>query len=432
MTAARPDYLRLTDRRAVDPAWRMFFAGDCVVERDVDGAVGAGGVAGEEPIGPDVAGRATAAELSVAGLAAPVPSDAEPVDRTGPTRLTATRTPQLLRGAGFNVAGLANGHVMDYGARGLERTIDACHGSALLTCGAGEGTEDATAPVYLTVDGTSIAVFDFCERGFGTADEGEPGTAWISHPDARRRVAAEAARSAVVVVLAGGGVEFVPFPSPRRQARLREFADLGADIVVGHGTRVAQGWEVYEGTPIFYGSGDFLGGSDRQGRRGGLALSVEFTGATPVAVELVPTVEANGAVRELDRGSDRADRLHHLHRLADVAADHDALRAHWQEAAVRTFERRYADWLPAGTVDGLVQAVAHPIRSLRDGVGAPGRSRAAETRRLLALLGDESRRDVVETALGLRTGDVADRRTPDVRSTVDELLDPSADRPVPG
>lgn len=445
MTDARSDYLRLTDRRAGDTGWRMIVAGDCVVER---GGGGAGGEGGREvgegsvgagrsragrmgPIGPDVAERVTAADLSVAGLAAPVPSGAEPVDRIGPTRLTAPRTPQLLREAGFNVAALANGHAMDYGGRGLERTIDACHGSALLTCGAGDGIEDATAPVYLTVDGTSIAVFAFCERGFGTAVDGTPGTAWISHPDARRRVAAEADRSEVVVVLAHGGVEHVPFPSPRRQARLGEFADLGADLVVGHGPRVTQGWEVYEGTPIFYSLGDFLDGTGRPESRGGLALSVEFVGATPVAVELVPTVQANGAVRELGRGSDRAGRLHRLHRLAAVTADRDALRAHWQEVAVRTFERRYADWLPAGAVDGLLEAVTRPIRSLRDGGGPPGRDRTEETRRLLALLRNESHRDVVETAIGLRAGDVEDRRTPDVSSTVDELLDRPADPPFP-
>lgn len=173
----------------------------------------------------------TAADLSVVNLAAPVSTDADPIERTGPTRRTAPETPTRLREAGFNVATLANDHSMDYGERGLERTIDPYHGSSLLTSGAGDGVEDAMAPVYLTVEGTSVAVFDFCERGFGVAREGETGTAWISHPNARRRVAEEADRSEVVGVIARGGVEHVPVPSPRRQGQLREFAEVGADLV---------------------------------------------------------------------------------------------------------------------------------------------------------------------------------------------------------
>ena len=421
MTAAQSDYLRLTDRRTGGDVWTAYFAGDCVY----DPSSGDG-----EPIGSDVADRVTAADLSVANLAAPLPADAEPIERAGSTEETAAETPAVLREAGFNVAALANDHVMDYGEPGLERTISACHERSLLTCGAGGGVEDAMAPVYLTVDGTSIAIFDFCERAFGVAREGEAGAAWISDPAARERVAEEADRSEVVVVLAHGGAEYVPLPSPRRQAQLREFADVGADLVVGHRPHVPQGWEVYEGTPIFYSLGDFL--ARRPGRpstQWGLSLSVEFAGATPIAVELVPTVRANGAVRELGRGTDRSDRLHHLHRLSSVTADREALAAHWQEVAVRIFEERYADQLTAGTGGGLLATVRHPVRSLQ------GEERGPETVGgdelvLLDLLRNESRRDVVETALEVRTGDVEDRRTPEVRSAVREFLSRTEDRPL--
>lgn len=441
MIPARPDYLRMTDRPPGDDVWTAYFAGDCVYEPEA-GAVEAAGESrwdgaarnGREggPIGPDVVERATAADLSVVNLAAPVPADVDPIDRTGPTKRTGPETPTLLREAGFNVATLANDHSMDYGERGLERTIAACHESSLLTCGAGEGLEGAMAPVYLTVEGTSVAVFDFCERGFGVALDGGAGTAWISHPGARRRVAEEADRSDVVVVVAHGGVEYVPLPSTRRQEQLRAFADVGADLVVGHRPHVPQGWEVYEGTPIFYSLGDFLQRSERPATRWGLSISVEFAGATPVAVELVPTVHAGGSVRELARGSDRSDRLHHLHRLSAVTADRQALRAHWQEVAVRVFEQRYVDWLTAGTGGGLLETVRRPIRSLSGGERWAGEDRRDELLRLLNLVRNESHRDVIETALEVRAGDVEDRRTPEVRSAVRELLSQTDDRPAPG
>lgn len=430
MTAAQSDYLRLTERRTGGDVWTAFFAGDCVHEHGGGTGTGEGADGGETPIGSDVAERVAAADLSVANLAAPVPADAGAVERPGGPRGTSPETPALLREAGFNVATLANDHAMDYGEAGLERTITACHERSLLTCGAGVDREDATAPVYLTVDGTSIAIFDFCERTHGVAREDEAGTAWVSHPAARQRVAEEAERSDVVVVCAHGGAEYVPVPSPRRQAQLREFADLGADLVVGHGPHVPQGWEVDSGTPILYSLGDFLArGPGRARPRWGLSVAVEFAGATPVAVELVPTVLADGAVREMGRGSDRSDRLHHLHRLSTVTADRDALRAHWQEVAVRTFERRYADWLGGTDGGGLLETVRHPIRSLSDGERLAG-GEGHDERVLLDLVRNESHRDVVETALEVRTGDGTDRRSREVRETVQEFLARTADRPV--
>ena len=419
MTAAQSDYMRLSDRRTGGDVWTAYFAGDAVL---------APGAAEGRPIGSDVAERVTAADLSVANLAAPLPADGGAAETAGPTRRTALETPALLRGAGFNVATLANDHVTDHGTAGLARTIDACHENSLLTCGAGDDIDDAMAPVYLTVDGTSVAIFDFCERAFGIARGGAAGTAWIGHPDARRRVAEEAERSEVVVVCAHGGTERVPFPSPRRQRQLREFADLGADLVVGHRPRVPQGWEVYEGTPIFYSLGDFLGGD--AATRWGLSIAVEFAGATPVAVELVPTVLGDGAVREMARGADRSDRLHRLHRLAGVTADRETLCAHWQTAAVRVFEERYANRLAEGSGDGLLSSVRGPIRRL-GGNGDGGADRGSgydEPSLLLNLLRHESHRDVIETALEVRAGDVEDRRTPEVRSTVEDLRGETAER----
>ena len=356
--------------------------------------------------------------------------DAGSADAPGPSRRTAPETPALLRGAGFNVATLANDHTVDYGTPGLARTIDACHENSLLTCGAGDGIDDATAPVYLTVAGTSIAIFDVCERAFGVAREEASGTAWIGHPDVRRRVAEEAERSEVVVVCAHGGTERVPFPSPRRRRLLRELADLGADLVVGHRPHVPQGWEVHEGAPIFYSLGDFLGTESGEATtRWGLSIAVEFAGAAPVAVELVPTVLGDGAVREMARGADRSDRLHRLHRLADVTADREALRAHWQATAVRVFEERYASWLAEEAGGGLLSSVRNPIRRLGGdgGGGFAGRSDYDEPSLLLNLLRHESHRDVVETALEALAGAGADRRTPAVRATVDDLLAETAD-----
>lgn len=369
------------------------------------------------------------ADLAVVNLEGAVDSAGDPIAKSGPTKTSPWNTAGVLADAGFDAVTLANNHVMDLGPAGLEATIDSCREEAIATAGAGDDVDGAMEPVRTTVDGTEIAVFSFCEREYGVATRASPGTAWVSRPECRQVVTAEADRSDVVIVVAHGGVEYVPFPPPRRQRRLRAFVEAGADLVVGHHPHVPQGWEVFQGSPIFYSLGNFLFPQPNRPKTGwGLGLQASIDDGLE-NIELVPVEDTGEAVREMAHEAVADDQLQYLYQTTECIADRERLRVHWQETALRLFEQRYTGWLREGVGARLRDQISTPVDQVGDDTSAEG----ATQEQLLVLLNlfqNESHRAVIETALGLATGTREDRRTPDVRNRVRTLTEWTEDRPL--
>ncbi|SEP22384.1 poly-gamma-glutamate synthesis protein (capsule biosynthesis protein) [Halogranum amylolyticum] len=419
MTTTPADRLNLVDVDLDDgdsiddsPERRLFFAGDCIYRDNL----------ADDPIGDDLRERIAAADHALVNLEAPIPGDGDPIAKSGPAKASDPAAPQLLADTGFDVACLANNHIMDHGEGGLTATLDACNDAGLQTVGAGESQQAALDPLELSLENTSVAVVNVCEREFGVAERDTPGTAWASHRSTERRIAEANADTDVVVVVAHGGVEFTPLPPQQRQAQLRGFVDAGADAVVGHHPHVAQGWEEYDGSPVYYSLGNFLfDQSNRPNTKWGLCVELTLRGDTITGVDLLPTELVDGVVDVMGRDRDVDDHLDYLHRVSEITADRERLHAYWQEIAVRLFEQRYSNWLRAGTASGPLQLLKDPKAALGDDVWG-AEERRTELLTLLNVVRNESHRDAIETALAVQTGDVRDRRTPEIRRDVRELF----------
>ncbi|MDL5363595.1 CapA family protein [Halalkalicoccus sp. NIPERK01] len=418
MCGATDDCLQLSE--AGGETWSLYVAGDCVHDEPPTPSM----------IGESLGDRVASNDVSILNLEAPIPAD-DSIPKAGPRKESHPDVPAALADAGFDTVALANNHTMDYGLNGLTGTVDACEAAGLDTVGVGTDITDALAPQYLTVDGTDVAIVNACEREFGVATESRPGTAWIGHPDAPRVVERASDRADAVILVAHGGVEFVPLPPIQWQRRLRRLSEVGADLVVAHHPHVPQGWERYEGTPIFYSLGNFLFNHTSRPKAGwGLSLEVSFDGPTPASATLLVTEETDDGVDLLDDGSRREERLAHLHRLSELMADPDEYAAHWQELAVRIFNQRYAGWLRRAAGGNPVTLVRQPREHLtQDGLW-DGDARQDELLTLLNVIRNSSHRSVMETALAVETGTVPDRRTPEVERRVRELLSWTEDQAV--
>lgn len=418
MHATSTDRLLFSDRSS-DSTWSLYIAGDCVYSESER----------TDPIGEAVQSRMTGADISMLNLEAPIPAD-DSIPKFGPRKESDDTVPAMLGDAGIDAVTLANNHAMDYGPTGLFTTIEACHDTGLDTVGAGSRVQEALSPLCYTVDDTDVAIINLCEREFGIATD-SPGVGWIGHPEARRIVERTVENADTVVLLAHGGVEFVPLPPIQWQRRLRRFVDLGVDLVVAHHPHVPQGWESYRGTPIFYSLGNFLfGHTTRPKATWGLSVEIEFDGERPVAADLIPTEESDGGVHIMTDDSRREDCLDHLHRLADLTSDSDAMEVHWQELATVLFHQRYAGWLRRSAGSTPLTLLKHPRRYLGRKAFWDGNARQEELLLLLNLFRNSSHRSVIGTALAVETGDAPDRRTPEIEARVRELLSWTEDRPV--
>ncbi len=234
--------------------FRMVIAGDVCPCREGEKIVAEGRSAG---LFAKVAPFLNEADLRVVQWETPLCEPENPILKSGPNLYALPSSAELAAAGGFEVALLANNHTGDYGPEMLLQTIDVLNRCGIRTVGAGANLEEAEKPLTLTAGGEKIAIFNFCEHEFGTAQENMPGSA-PQLPLRNLRAVAEAARSADRVVAAlHGGHEYNPFPSPRIQELCRAFADAGASFVFNCHAHCPEGVEYRNGTPIVYCPGNF-------------------------------------------------------------------------------------------------------------------------------------------------------------------------------
>ena len=423
------------------PEWTLTAGGDfCIIDRlrNTEGPEDGVRQAITEELHELVAG----ADVAIANMEGPIRTCSAPISKSGPAIQMDAAGPFVLKRMGFDVVSLANNHIMDYGVRGLVYTVEACRREGLLISGAGNDEHEAMKPAEVVVaGGIRVSILAFCEREFGVAEGGQPGSAWISHPQALERVTEAAETADVVVVLAHGGVEDVPFSPVQRRAQLRQFIDAGATLVIGHHPHVPQGWERYQKGMIFYSLGDFLfdypGGACYPKTGWGLVIQAHFFGAVLSEIELVPVgTLADRRVGRLRENRNSEQHLRYLHRLSALLAEPDAVIPYWQETAVRLWTTRYQPWL-LHACGAKTSASADSIRFLLSGLYLEVKRRIGwryqrnqfasvpeikDGLLLLNMTRNESHRWTIETALAVLHGDVLDRRTPEIRSEVGELL----------
>ncbi|HOQ98667.1 MAG TPA: CapA family protein [Anaerolineae bacterium] len=254
---------------------------------------------GDVMLGRDVAGEAAplaavapwlrAAGLAVGNLECVV--GAEGVPRPGPYRLRAPLAAlATLRGAGFDVLGLANNHALDYGPEALAETAARLHGAGIDPVGAGANAEAARKAVIRGVNGLRLA-FLACnavpDPDDNPSDSGWAPARW-DQEEALAAIAAARAQADAVIVSVHWGYEYELRPDPAQRDAALSLLDAGADLVVGHHPHVVQGTDVLNGRFVAYSLGSLVFDQEQEETREGLALRALFDVEGLRAVQALP------------------------------------------------------------------------------------------------------------------------------------------------
>lgn len=208
----------------------------------------------------------------------------------------------------FEVACLANNHVLDYGERGLADTLRVLHRNGIRTVGAGLSEREACAPLTVRVNGIRLHIVNFSEGEDLTAARGGPGVFGWDIP----RVIAEVRRcknaGGLVIAIGHCGLEYVPYPPPYVVAAFRAIAEAGADCVIGHHPHVPQGIEQHRGRPIFYSLGNFVfyQPAPLHYRKIGFCLELQLRADRLAGVDLHPYRITDEGLRRLTASEARA------------------------------------------------------------------------------------------------------------------------------
>lgn len=202
----------------------------------------------------------------------------------------------------FDVACLANNHVFDYGIAGFRESLRVLRRSGITTVGAGLTEDEAHAPLSTSVGGQRIHVVNISEGEDLTASSGGTGVFGWDIPRAASLVRRLKARGGVVIVIAHGGLEYVPFPPPYVVAAFRALVDAGADCVVGHHPHVPQGIEWWRGRPVFYSLGNFVfyQATDLFHRKWGYCVSLRCADDRVTGADIYPYRITDAGLRRLD------------------------------------------------------------------------------------------------------------------------------------
>ena len=210
---------------------------------------------------------------------------------------------EFLKHHNFSLASLANNHVMDYLEVGLKETLDHLNTLSVGHAGAGFNRDEIYQPYRFEKNTSKISILCVSDgeggnekfnKGVGTAD--------VTSFRVIDQIRASKAEGYFTVVFVHAGIEFLPYPAPFIQDIYRNFADQGADLVIGHHPHIVQGMEFYSGVPIFYSVGhfDLYRKSGRADERLGLMVSLGLLDSRISRINLLPFKIEEHAIKLLD------------------------------------------------------------------------------------------------------------------------------------
>lgn len=165
---------------------------------------------------------------------------------------------------GFDVVSLANNHIWDLGAEGLENTVRILERNGIRYCGAGMDSEEASRPAVIEKEGLSVAVLAYCKcdspwLGYvEKAGDGKPGVNPLDIDKAVEDIRAAKKKYDKVVVLPHWGKEYTVDPLPEDIAMAERMVEAGADAVLGSHPHRIQPIIRKRGVPVCFSMGNFL------------------------------------------------------------------------------------------------------------------------------------------------------------------------------
>jgi poly-gamma-glutamate synthesis protein (capsule biosynthesis protein) len=186
---------------------------------------------------------------------------------------------------------------MDYGAAGLEETLNTLRAEELGAFGAGSSISAAEQPlVFEAENGATIAMLSVCDVAPASyaAGEDNPGISPLSLERIGEMVEAASQQAPYVVVYVHWGEVGSQEISTRQREIARACVEAGADLVAGCHPHVVQGMELLDGVPVIYSLGNLVFSSESELGKNAIFAGCRFSGGKLTSLEIVPLREEAG------------------------------------------------------------------------------------------------------------------------------------------
>ena len=306
---------------------RIFFVGDILFNSDFWDS---------QPFSKELEKHINSAKISVGNLEAPLKSG-DAIPKSGPVLSITEETINLLSND-FDAVSLANNHIMDYGEAGLKKTIERCDEKGVSTFGAGLNLNKALQPVEFQIGETLIGIFGVSEHELMIAAKNKAGALWARTPAITDLIKQKSKKHDIKILLAHGGLEYVPIPPRSWRDLLHGFADIGLDAIVAHHPHCAQGWEIKGTTPIFYSLGNFLMYNDRfSATEWCYGVDLKIADKEVESASIIPLKAENGKVKNIEN-STSSDFLEYLTEVSKWLKDDRIYNKYWRNVALQRYD----------------------------------------------------------------------------------------------
>lgn len=236
---------------------------------------------------------------------------------------------RILTDMGVDIAGLANNHVLDYGAEALLDTFDTLEHADIDYMGAGNDVSRAEALITKKSGGRTF--------GFLAASRVIPVVSWdirnsspgvfTTYDPARLIAAIENAKDSCdyLTVFVHWGIERDEYPQDYQVAMAKQYIDAGADLVIGSHPHVLQGITYYKEKPICYSLGNFI---FNQSIPQTAAVKVTIDGEKEPVVRLIAATAKNARTSSCE-GSEKDAIYDHLESISTgISINDDGILSH--------------------------------------------------------------------------------------------------------
>lgn len=297
-------------------------------------------------------------DFRIFNLETPLCETPSPILKQGPNLRARPAAVKGLKALDPSLLTLANNHILDQGAQGLEATVQTLRQNGLRAVGAGDDLKAAQKPAVLRKNGVTVGVYACAEHEFSLAADHAAGANPFEPDESCGHIRALRAACDYVLVLYHGGKEYYPYPAPYLQARCRKMIESGADVVVCQHSHCIGAVEKYLHGAAVYGQGNFIFDlAENEMDKTGLLAGVTFRDSPrEVKLDFIPLVKAGAAVR-LAEGEAAAEILRGFEERSAQIKDPDFV----QKAYLAFAEQKFSGYLKAFHGGGLFFRAANKL-----------------------------------------------------------------------
>src|ERR1051326_1465098 len=242
----------------------------------------------------DLLDEFTTADLALVNLEFPLIEKPSPIKKTGPVLAAPSDSVKGLVASHIKCVGLANNHILDHGAGGLENTLRVCSKAGLLAFGAGHDREEAGNILVVKVGNLRIGLLGIAEQEWSVAAENNPGANPLDVIHFVRTIQPARGNYDFLIVLLHSGIEYYPFPTPKQRETCRFIVEQGARVVICQHSHCAGCYETYRDGHIIYGQGNLIFDSPDRDQSGheGFLVRLGITPDLPCQWQPVPYAQS--------------------------------------------------------------------------------------------------------------------------------------------